>query len=67
MNGTCTAIPTWRSSGNGGEDERITGYGALEEVSGEALGQTEATKYGAGFAACLKQIAQTWPDYMACR
>lgn len=45
-----------------GEDERIAIYGAVDYASGQVLCQTAASKKGAGFAAFLEQIAQTWPD-----
>ena len=44
-----------------GEDERIAVYGALDYASGQVLAQTAASKNGAGFAAFLEQMAQTWP------
>ena len=45
-----------------GEDERIAVYGALDYASGRVLSQTAASKNGAGFAAFLERIAETWPE-----
>ena len=45
-----------------GEDQRIAVYGALDYASGQVLWQTAAKKDGAGFAAFLEQIGQTWPE-----
>jgi transposase len=45
-----------------GEDERVAVYGALDYASGRVLSQTAASKNGAGFAAFLEQVAQTWPE-----
>jgi transposase len=45
-----------------GVDERIGVYGALDYASGQVLSQTVASKNGAGFAAFLEQMAQTWPE-----
>ena len=44
-----------------GEDRRIAVYGALDYASGRVVWHPAAKKDGAGFAAFLEQIAQTWP------
>ena len=45
-----------------GADQRIAVYGALDYASGQVLWQMARHKDGAGFAAFLAQIGQTWPD-----
>ena len=45
-----------------GADQRIAVYGAVDYASGQVLWQTACHKDGAGFAAFLEQIGQTWPE-----
>ncbi len=45
-----------------GADQRIAVYGALDYASGRVVWQTAPKKDGAGFAAFLELLAQTWPE-----
>ena len=73
MSATCTPIPTWQRSGSGAvpADEGAgrggrSAYRRLWRVwtmpRGRCCGRRAVTKDGAGFAAFLAQIGQTWPD-----
>lgn len=45
-----------------GKDQRRAVFGAFDYASGELAWQLQVHKDGAGFAAFLERIAQTWPE-----